>query len=200
MLLVLFIITLLYAIFYKTKRSLHMLQQNLYNENNRYVKWQIKNKKDFYALDIFLIIIGIIELIILNKYKILSNVGLIIISILQIAIGIKWHNVIKNNQDKKKLVITARVKRLIITTSILYLIPVLVIKNIWLFATIEIIMSYLNPLVVLIAMFINMPIEKLVYLFFKRKAVKKLKSLNNMEVVHQFHANAIYNSSSILNI
>ena len=23
----------------KTKRNLHMLQQNLYNENNRYIKW-----------------------------------------------------------------------------------------------------------------------------------------------------------------
>ena len=43
-LLVFFIITFLYAYTYKTKRALHMLQQNLYNENNRYVKWLIKNK------------------------------------------------------------------------------------------------------------------------------------------------------------
>ena len=28
----------------KTRRSLHMLQQNLYNENNRYLKWVNKNK------------------------------------------------------------------------------------------------------------------------------------------------------------
>ena len=99
-LLIFFIITLLYECLYKTKRSLHMLQQNLYNENNRYVKWQLKNKKDFFAADILLIILSIIELIVLNKYKMLSDIGLIIIAILQVAIGFKWHNIIKNNQDK----------------------------------------------------------------------------------------------------
>ena len=30
---------------YKSKKSLHMLQQNLYNENNRYLKWIFKNKR-----------------------------------------------------------------------------------------------------------------------------------------------------------
>ena len=28
-----------------TKRCLHMLQQNLYNENNRYLRWIFKNLK-----------------------------------------------------------------------------------------------------------------------------------------------------------
>ena len=30
----------------------HMLQQNLYNENNRYLKWVFKNYKQFLDLDI----------------------------------------------------------------------------------------------------------------------------------------------------
>ena len=42
--------------FYKTKRSLHMLQQNLYNENNRYLKWVMKNKNQFIDLDLLVII------------------------------------------------------------------------------------------------------------------------------------------------
>ena len=183
LLIIIFIITLLYACSYKTKRSLHMLQQNLYNENNRYVKWQLKNKKDFIAIDIVLIIISILEVIILNKYKLLSNLGLITIALLQIIIGFNWYKVIKNNQDKKKLVITARIKRLIFTITILYLLPVLTINNIWLFTLIEVIMSYLNPLVVLIAMFINMPIEKLVYLYYKTKAQNKLKSMNKLKII-----------------
>ena len=107
-----------------------MLQQNLYNENNRYVKWQLKNKKDFIAIDILLILLAITEILVLSKYKVLSDIGLIVITILQVAIGLKWRNVIKTNQDKKKLVITARIKRLIVTTTILYLLPVLLIKNI----------------------------------------------------------------------
>ena len=44
-------------------------------------------------------------------------------------------------------------------------------------------MSYLNPLVVLIAMFINMPIEKLVYLYYKTKAQNKLKSMNKLKII-----------------
>ena len=38
----------------KMRRSLHMLQQNLYNENNRYLKWVKKNKNEIYKnLDLF---------------------------------------------------------------------------------------------------------------------------------------------------
>ena len=32
-------------VYLKTKKSFHMLQQNWYNDGNRYVKWIIKNKK-----------------------------------------------------------------------------------------------------------------------------------------------------------
>ena len=36
----------------KNKKSLHMLQQNLYNENNRYLKWLKRNSKQvFISLD-----------------------------------------------------------------------------------------------------------------------------------------------------
>ena len=87
-LLVFFIITFLYAYTYKTKRSLHMLQQNLYNENNRYVKWLIKNKKDFIGLDIISILIAVLEIIILSKTKLISNIGLVVVIILQLLIGI----------------------------------------------------------------------------------------------------------------
>ena len=31
---------------YISKRSIHMLQQNMYNENNRYFKWIFKNLKE----------------------------------------------------------------------------------------------------------------------------------------------------------
>ena len=44
------IISFIIINYYKTKRSLHMLQQNLYNENNRYGKWLFKNYKDLEVL------------------------------------------------------------------------------------------------------------------------------------------------------
>ena len=52
------VLALLFATFFKTKRSLHMLQQNLYNENNRYVKLVFKNYKQFMDWDIILILIA----------------------------------------------------------------------------------------------------------------------------------------------
>ena len=40
------IIGFLLVIIPKSKNSLHMLQQNLYNENNRYLKWVFQNSKN----------------------------------------------------------------------------------------------------------------------------------------------------------
>ena len=51
-LLILFIFSFMFAFHYKSKRSLHMLQSNLYNENNRYLKWVMKNKKELLGFDL----------------------------------------------------------------------------------------------------------------------------------------------------
>ena len=37
---------------YKTKKNLHILQLNLYNENNRYIKWVFNNSSNFFSLEI----------------------------------------------------------------------------------------------------------------------------------------------------
>ena len=55
---ILLLLSFLFLLFYKMKRTLHMIQQNLYNENNRYLKWLVKNKNQF--LDLDLVIIGIL--------------------------------------------------------------------------------------------------------------------------------------------
>ena len=39
-----YFLMLAYTIFI-SRRTLHMLQQNLYNENNRYIKWILKNNE-----------------------------------------------------------------------------------------------------------------------------------------------------------
>ena len=54
------IATFIYAVANKSRRTLHMLQQNLYNENNRYLKWVFNNKRQFLCLDIILICISLI--------------------------------------------------------------------------------------------------------------------------------------------
>ena len=43
---ILIIITIILAyiyLFVRSKKAIHMLQQNLYNDGNRYIKWILKN-------------------------------------------------------------------------------------------------------------------------------------------------------------
>ena len=117
-----FLIILVFNII-KNKKSLHMLQQNLYNENNRYLKWLKNNTKNvFVSLD-FIAMILIILAVTLNKGKI---VLLILAMILYVAEALRLISNYNNEKVKKPLVITKRIKRLIITISILFLIPVLI--------------------------------------------------------------------------
>ena len=185
------IIAFIYANIYKSKRSLHMIQQNLYNENNRYIKWIIKNSNQFIGADIVLIAISILGLFIEKEVEVtIIIILLVIMTLINILIGYKWKKTIATDQNKKKLVITARVKRLIVTTSILYLIPIVFIMahtndTYYIFFTLVILslMTYLNSFIVFIAMLINTPIEKLVYLYYKTKAQRKIKNMSNLKII-----------------
>ena len=42
---ILFLIAYIIYVVYRSTEAMHMLQQNLYNENNRYIKWTSKNLK-----------------------------------------------------------------------------------------------------------------------------------------------------------
>ena len=61
------ILILIYNL-YISKRSIHMLQQNMYNENNRYFKWIFKNIKETFRFDLVSLIFVIISLLLKNKY------------------------------------------------------------------------------------------------------------------------------------
>lgn len=190
MILILLLIAYFYAVYYKSHRSLHMLQQNLYNENNRYLKWVFKNIQDFIGIDIGLMIIAIVGVLVVWNYKSISNICMLLMVFLLMITGYMTHKYIMNDQNKKKLVITARIKRLICTLTVLHMIPILILEwqfdntsLVWVVLLIESIMLYLNRIVVFIAMIINTPIEKMVYLHFKHKAQSKLKSMTNLKII-----------------
>jgi len=187
---IILLITLIYANVHKSKRFLHMLQQNLYNENNRYLKWLSKNAKVFIGFDILLILISVIGYLLINNQELLSILLIVVMSLICILIGYNWNKTIINDQNKKKLVVTARIKRLIVTISILYIIPLVIMalnidnsKICWLIILIESIMLYLNPIVIFIAMLINTPVEKLIYLKFKIQAQTKIKNMPNLKII-----------------
>ena len=59
---VLFLIVYCIYVIYRSMEAMHMLQQNLYNENNRYLKWIRHNcKKVFSLFDLVpLLFVGVI--------------------------------------------------------------------------------------------------------------------------------------------
>ena len=187
---IILILSYIFVNYYKTKKSLHMIQQNLYNENNRYLKWIIKNRKQFLDIDLIVIGLALIGAFVIYDLEFISILCMWIISLLLILLGLKWKNSNKKTQDKKKLIITARIKRLIFTITILYIIPIILLiitrENYhihWVMILIISLITYINTIVVFIAMIINTPIERTVYLYYKTKAQKKIKEMNNLKII-----------------
>ena len=157
-----------------------MLQQNLYNENNRYLKWVFRNSKQFLDLDVVAFLITLIGLFVAFDLERLSIVLILAIGVLLLALAYLWKYRLAHDQNKKPLVITKRVRRLIVTTSILYLIPTVLLliryqdlKFVWIMITVLVLLVCLNPFVVFLANIINFPIERAIYHYYKHK-VKKI--------------------------
>ena len=94
---------LLFTIF-KTKKSFHMLQQNYYDDDNRYFKWIIVNiSKIAYESDILFVLI-----ICTLFFDTGVTIGAFIILYGIIVLNYRKKKVVA----KKPLVITARIKRL----------------------------------------------------------------------------------------
>ena len=178
-------IIIFYAVTIKSRKSLHMLQQNLYNENNRYLKWLKNNLKSaFYHYDLISLI-----LIILSSF--INNLLFYILIIIALLIILLDTEVIKYTimieKAKKPLVKTARVKRQILTLYIINLLPFLIYtfnSNLGrLMVLIACILLVLNYYVVYLVKVINTPIERLIYKKFWNQAVNKLNSLNNLVTI-----------------
>ncbi len=180
-----FFFQLFYAA-YLTKKALHMLQQNLYNENNRYIKWVFDNKKQtFINLNLYGILFSI-----LLMYSLSDNMDLFFLGVLILVYIISFlvdKDKRKLDQNKKPLVITARVKRLIITLCILFIIPMIVyfcnkyLRNYVILA--YAIMISLDYLIVYLANLINHPLERIIYHSFERKAKNKLNSMKDLKII-----------------
>lgn len=195
-----FLIFLIFNVI-KNKKSLHMLQQNLYNENNRYIKWIKKNLKSVWITLDFIALVMIIVAYLLNSK--ISTILVIIAWILYVLESIRLLNNRKTEQVKKPLVVTKRVRRLIVTISILFVLPIIIYfidhENGYLMLLIESVMTYFSYLVVWIAKVINTPIEKFVYKYYETKAKNKLKSMNNLKVVGITGSYGKTSSKNILN-
>ena len=165
---------------YKSKKAMHMLQQNYYDESNRYLFWILKNPKKVFLNSDLLFLTFIIFIL----FKINGNFVSGYAVGLYVVIFISYLRKIKLEQSKKPLVVTSRIKRLFTTESILYII-VIIFMLLWYNSNLVAIyyliiggMGYLSYFIIWLANKINIPVERCVYLYYKNMAMKKLKSMN----------------------
>lgn len=180
-----YIIYLIY-IFVRSNDTIHMLQQNKYNAKNTYIKWLKKNtKKCFYVEDMFFI------LLIINNN--------ILFSVLYTLLILKRLSTKK--QNKLPLKYTSRVKRLIFTNMLMHILPIIILEY-FKINYIYLILGYIaftNSVYVLLSIYINTPVEKLVGYYYKSKAKSKLRSMNNLKVIGITGSYGKTSSKNILN-
>lgn len=155
-----------------------MLQQNWYNDGNRYIKWLWKNKRTtFLSLELLFIffVLGFI----------LSDVWtMVLFVILYVALSLVLIRHEGKAQNKLPLKFTNRVKRLFVTIYLIYIIPTIFmiafydVTYIAIYYLIIGLMAYLNYYMIWFANLINHPIEKMIQTSFKRKAMKKLNGMD----------------------
>lgn len=180
-----YIFIYLIYIFYKSRTSLYMLQQNLYNENNRYLRWikrsmdRVLNPIDFlpFFLSIFIFI---------TRESFVMEMIYWIISLLYVKGIYDEYKKNGDNQNKIKFVVTSRIKRLYLTEFLIIgiLLVLLVITNFsgFLLVLLSLVMAFIYYYIYIVNL-INKPIEKLVYYYYFNKAKKKLKEMTRLSVV-----------------
>ncbi len=185
---VLFIISTIIFFIYVTiisTKALHMLQQNRYNRGYRYIRWILKNFNDNFLNLNLLFLIFILFYFTDNLINYISYIHIIIYLFLIYV----FLNTRKKDNIKIPLKYTARIKRLITTNSLFHILIILVIclnfneDHIVSYYLLLGIIGYLNYFVIILINFINRPVEKLVGIYFRTKAVTKLNSMSNMEVI-----------------
>lgn len=171
---------------YDFKKALHMAQQNLYNDDKRFLKWTIKDIKTLRTplkCSLVVLITYLILIIFKLDSRYITAIYFFLVCLIILILKIKEN---KNSDVKIALKVTARVKRLIFTNVVLFAllcVGLYFIKDINLVYLILFLYDMLLNFIIMLSIIINKPVEKMVYLSFKTKAVKKLKEMKNLKVI-----------------
>lgn len=165
------------AFLYVLRYNLHMFQLNGY-KNGEHIHWLKKNVSRQYLL----ILIGILGVLSMC----LPGIVTLFLQAACALICMKYYLYLKKTNTKKKLVYTARVKRLILTDSILVIL-LLVLTGVFLgvsridgaFA----ILTMLQIIALVIVNWINRPVEGMINQHYINDAKKKLRSVPDLTVI-----------------
>lgn len=180
------LIPFIVLLIYDLKKSLHMAQQNLYNDDHRFLKWTLKDIKSFKTplkCSLVVLITYLILLVFKLEASVITSIYFFVVCLIILLIEIKEN---KNADTKIKLKVTARVKRLIFTNVVLFAllcVGLYFVKNVNIIYLCLFLYDMLLNFVIMISIIINKPAEKMVYLSYKTKAVNKLKAMNSLKVI-----------------
>ena len=165
------------AFLYVLRYNLHMFQLNGY-KNGEHIHWLKKNVSRQYLL----ILIGISGILSMC----LPHIVALLLQTAAALICMKYYLYLKKTNTKKKLVYTARVKRLILTDSILVLL-LLVLTGVFLgvsrIAGAFAILTTLQIIALVIVNWINRPVEGMINQHYINDAKKKLRSVPDLTVI-----------------
>ncbi len=165
------------AFLYVLRYNLHMFQLNGYT-NGEHIHWLKKNVSRQYLL----ILIGILGVLSMC----LPGIVTLFLQAACALICMKYYLYLKKTNTKKKLVYTARVKRLILTDSILVIL-LLVLTGVFLgvsrIAGAFAILTMLQIIALVIVNWINRPVEGMINQHYINDAKKKLRSVPDLTVI-----------------
>ena len=165
------------AFLYVLRYNLHMFQLNGY-KNGAHIHWLKKNVSRQYLL----ILIGILGVLSMC----LPSIVTLFLQAACALICMKYYLYLKKTNTKKKLVYTARVKRLILTDSILVIL-LLVLTGVFLgvsrIAGAFAILTTLQIIALVIVNWINRPVEGMINQHYINDAKKKLRSVPDLTVI-----------------
>ena len=165
------------AFLYVLRYNLHMFQLNGY-KNGEHIHWLKKNVSRQYLL----ILIGISGILSMC----LPHIVTLLLQTVAALICMKYYLYLKKTNTKKKLVYTARVKRLILTDSILVIL-LLALTGVFLgvsrIAGAFAILTTLQIIALVIVNWINRPVEGMINQHYINDAKKKLRSVPDLIVI-----------------
>lgn len=171
----LFIILFAVSFFEYFLRQIHMFQLNHY-KNSFQINWLLRNKKKILLNTLLYLLLIVIYLLRIDTVGTILMIGIYMLII--------FTNIYK--KSKKPLVYTNRVKRLIVTVSILLIAVLGITYNFLeyngLFVAMQV-MGILAPLIVFVCNIINIPINKAINKWYINDAKRILKDMPDLTVI-----------------
>lgn len=201
---ILFIGVYIIYMVYRSMEAMHMLQQNFYNENNRYIKWLRHNLSKVFCIYDFIPIVFFLFITIINDKSVTDFI--LIASMFVYMYGIyNEYKKNKENQNKIPLKITGRIKRLFFTIILIYGIALMItvsMKDNLYISLMLILLSLLLGFIYYITYFasvLNIPFNKIEFNYYYRKAKKKLSEYQDLKVIGITGSYGKTSSKNILN-